>query len=134
MRFSSYQTDGLYDELFETQGQPRQNGRSLVEKIESLPDGELLRRQRAAERALLQLGITFNVYGDGEGTERIWPFDLVPRIVSANEWDWIERGLKQRIMALNLFIDDIYTDQKILKDRKIPEEIIRSARSFRDPC
>ena len=80
------------------------------------------------------MGITFNVYGDGAGTEKIWPFDLLPRIIGATEWEWIERGLKQRIHALNLFINDIYHDQKIIKDRVIPEEIIHSASSFRPSC
>ena len=73
------------------------------------------------------MGITFNVYGDTAGTERIFPFDLIPRIIPAAEWDHIERGLKQRIHALNAFIDDIYHDQKILKDGVIP------ARSDRSP-
>ena len=80
------------------------------------------------------MGITFNVYGDSAGTERIFPFDLIPRIVRAEEWDWIERGLKQRIHALNEFIDDIYHDQKILKDKIIPEEIIKSATFYRPQC
>src|SRR5215210_1324489 len=101
---------------------------------EALPVGELRRRQQAAEKTLLQMGITFNVYGAQDGTERIWPFDLVPRIVPAYEWERIERGLKQRITALNLFIDDIYHDQKILRDKVIPEEVIRSASSYRPVC
>jgi uncharacterized circularly permuted ATP-grasp superfamily protein len=92
------------------------------------------RCQRAAERLLLQLGITFNVYGDSAGTERIFPFDLIPRILRAEECTWIERGLKQRIRALNAFIDDIYHDQKILKDKIIPEEVIRSAIFYRPQC
>ena len=70
------------------------------------------------------MGITFNVYGDTAGTERIFPFDLIPRIVPAPEWERIERGLKQRIHALNAFIDDIYHDQKILKDGVIPREVV----------
>jgi uncharacterized circularly permuted ATP-grasp superfamily protein len=102
--------------------------------METLPAGELLRRQQSAERALLHMGITFNVYGDSAGTERIFPFDLVPRIVAASEWDHIERGLKQRIHALNLFLDDIYHQQRIVKDGVIPAEIIRSAKSFRPSC
>ena len=89
-----------------------------------MPDGELLRRQRSAERALLHMGITFSVYGDSAGTERIFPFDLVPRIVAAREWNCIERGLKQRISALNLFIDDIYHEQSILKDGVVPADIV----------
>ena len=80
------------------------------------------------------MGITFNVYGDAAGTEKIFPFDIIPRIVSAEEWSPIERGLRQRVHALNLFIDDIYHDQKILKEGVIPAEVIFSAKSFRKPC
>lgn len=120
--------------MFFQDGRPRAGSRLLTERIESLVDGELMRRQKAAERALLRLGITFTVYGDSAGTERIFPFDLIPRIVEAGDWDWLERGLKQRVQALNLFIDDIYQERKILRDGVVPEEIVRSARSFRPPC
>ena len=116
MRFHSYQRDGFYDEMFEADGIPRPQARLLLETIESLEEGQLHRYQAAAERLLLEPGITFNVYGDSAGTERIFPFDLIPRILTAEEWDWIERGLHQRIRALNLFIDDIYHEQKILGD------------------
>ena len=102
--------------------------------IDALPAGEIERRQRSAERALLAMGITFNVYGDDAGTERIFPFDLIPRIVSAAEWRTIERGLKQRIHALNLFIDDVYHDQKILKDGVIPADVLETAKSLRAQC
>jgi uncharacterized circularly permuted ATP-grasp superfamily protein len=102
--------------------------------IDTLPPGEIERRQRSAERALMAMGITFNVYGDNEGTERIFPFDLVPRIVSAAEWRTIERGLKQRIRALNLFIDDIYHERRILKDRVIPAHVLETAASLRPQC
>src|ERR1700749_552910 len=102
--------------MFEAGSLPRPFARALIQFIDALPDGELLRRQRSAERVLMNMGITFNVYGDSAGTERIFPFDLVPRIVAAAEWNDIERGLKQRIHALNLFIDDLYHDQRIIKD------------------
>jgi uncharacterized circularly permuted ATP-grasp superfamily protein len=134
VRFSSYQTDGFYDEMFAADGTPRDHVRLLVDTIESLLGDNLLRYKQAAERLLLQMGITFNVYGDTAGAERIFPFDLIPRIVSAAEWDRVERGLKQRVRALNAFIDDIYHDQKILKDGVIPAEVILSADSFRRPC
>ncbi len=134
MQFGSYQTGGFYDELFLADGSPRPEFRRLVDRIDSLPEGDFLRRQKAAERDLMHMGITFNVYGDGRGQERILPFDLVPRLVTAEEWDRIERGLRQRIRALNLFLDDIYHDQKILKDRIVPEQIIRSAQGFRQAC
>jgi uncharacterized circularly permuted ATP-grasp superfamily protein len=134
MELSSYQTQGFYDEMIDTDGKAREEARLLLETIQSLEEGELLRCQRVAEALLLQMGITFNVYGDSAGTERIFPFDLIPRIVRAEEWDWVERGLKQRIHALNEFIDDIYHDQKILKDKIIPEEIIKSATFYRPQC
>ena len=134
MQFTKYQTEGFYDEMFEHDGSARPEAQLLLDTIESLEEGQLQRCQHAAERLLLQMGITFNVYGDSAGTERIFPFDLIPRIVRAEEWDWIERGLKQRIHALNEFIDDIYHDQKILKDKIIPEEVIHSATFYRPQC
>jgi uncharacterized circularly permuted ATP-grasp superfamily protein len=134
MRFKGYQPGTFYDEMFDVHCEPRAAARALVQLIEAMTDGELLRRQQSAERALLNMGITFNVYGDSAGTERIFPFDLVPRIVAAAEWTWIEHGLTQRIRALNQFIDDIYHDQKIVKDGVIPAEIISTASSFRKQC
>src|SRR5262252_920846 len=134
MHFSGYQTEGFYDEMFCSDGAVRPHARLVQEIIESLSAGQLLRYKHAAERLLLQLGITFNVYGDNQGTERIFPFDLIPRIIPAAEWDYIERGLKQRIHALNEFIDDIYHDQRILKDHVIPEEVICSATFYRPQC
>ena len=134
MQFSSYQTEGFYDEMFQADGTARPHFQLVQEIIQSLSDGQLLRYKHAAERLLLQLGITFNVYGDTAGTERIFPFDLIPRIIPAHEWDRIERGLKQRIHALNAFIDDIYHDQKILKDGAIPAEVVTSAVSYRKQC
>ena len=134
MRLEAYDRGGFHDEMFDDAGGVRPEARMLLETIQSLDEGQLLRCQRAAERLLLQLGITFNVYGDSAGTEKIFPFDLIPRIVGSAEWDWIERGLKQRIHALNAFIDDIYHDQKILKDKVIPEEVIRSATFYRPQC
>src|SRR5919198_506052 len=134
MRFSHYDTGEFFDEMFRDGTSPRASARALIQFIDALPDGELIRRQRAAERALLNLGITFNVYGDSAGTERIFPFDLVPRIVTAAEWLTIERGLKQRIYALNLFINDVYHEQRIVKDGVVPAEVIGSATSFRSQC
>ncbi len=134
MRFAAYDTTGFYDELFDSNGSPRPQAQLLINTIESLSDGQLLRYQHAADRLLLQMGITFNVYADSAGTERIFPFDLIPRIVTAPEWQRIERGLRQRIHALNEFIDDIYHDQKILKDSVIPREVIFSANSYRPQC
>src|SRR6478736_1202266 len=124
MLFASYDTEGFYDEMFEDDGSPRPHARLLLETVEGLSDGHLLRYKHAAERLLLQMGITFNVYGDAAGTERIFPFDLIPRIIAASEWERIERGLQQRVRALNAFIDDIYHEQKILRDGTIPSEVV----------
>ncbi len=134
MQFTAYDTDGFFDEMFEADGRPRAGSALLVQRIHGLPQGELLQRQRAAEQALLHMGITFNVYGDEAGTERIFPFDVIPRIVEAADWALIERGLKQRIQALNLFIDDVYQAQHIINDGIVPAFLINSAKCFLRPC
>jgi uncharacterized circularly permuted ATP-grasp superfamily protein len=134
VRFNQYQPGDFYDELFEAAGQPRAESYPLINRINSLPEGELLRRLQSARNALFKLGATFNVYGDDQGTERILPFDIIPRILSAQEWQFLERGLKQRIFALNLFLADIYSDQKIIKDGIIPVSLIESAKGFLPPC
>ena len=134
MQFTAYDTAGFFDEMFEADGRPRAGAALLVQRIHGLPAGELLRRQRAAEQALLHMGITFNVYGDAAGTERIFPFDVIPRIVAASDWALIERGLKQRIQALNLFIDDIYQAQHIINDGIVPAFLIQSAKCLLPPC
>lgn len=129
-----YDTLGFFDEIFEATGEPRPEARLLMQTIDALPEGELQLRQQAAEKAFLQAGITFNVYGDDAGVEKIFPFDIIPRIVSAKEWAFIEAGLRQRIEALNLFLNDIYSDQKIVNDGEIPREMIASASGFREQC
>jgi uncharacterized circularly permuted ATP-grasp superfamily protein len=134
MRLDSYQTENFYDEMFEPDGHPRSRTARLAERLLSLSDGELERRQTAADLTLLNMGITFSVYGHSAGTEKVWPFDIIPRIVELDEWNRIERGLKQRITALNLFIDDVYDKARILKDKVVPEELLHSAKCFLDPC
>jgi uncharacterized circularly permuted ATP-grasp superfamily protein len=132
--FRTYDPGDCFDELIGPDGRPRPGARLLVEKIESLPEGQLAMRQKAAEAMLLKMGITFNVYGREEGTEKIMPFDIIPRIVSADDWRQIENGLKQRIFALNEFIQDLYNERKILKDKVVPEELILSSRTYRREC
>ena len=134
MEIDGYNTESHYDELFEPDGQPRKSAVPLINRINTLPDRELRRRQLGAESALLQSGVTFSVYGGEAGTDKIFPFDIIPRIVSPRDWEYIERGLKQRIYALNLFLDDIYNEQKILRNKKIPDELVTSAKSFRPEC
>lgn len=134
MQFEQYNPGEFYDELFAAQGEPRPEAALLIERINSLSIEELQQRQKAAQQALFKLGVTFNVYSDDEGTERILPFDIIPRILPAQEWEQLERGLKQRIHALNLFLTDIYGDQKIIQDGVIPAELIQSASGFLQPC
>ena len=134
MRFDNYEPGDFYDELFVDKGKPRPEAIPLLERINSLPDGEVKRRHQAAQIALMNMGVTFNVYSEGEGTERIFPFDIIPRIVSAEEWPYLEKGLKQRIFALNLFINDIYNERKIIRDSVIPSQLIESATGFLKPC
>lgn len=134
MNFNEYDTQGFYDELIAPDGKPHPDAAPLVEQINALPAKDLLRRQKAAERVLHQQGITFSVYGDKKGTEKIFPFDIIPRVVPAAEWEALEKGLKQRIKALNLFIDDIYNDQKILKDNVVPKSLVLSSECYLKQC
>jgi uncharacterized circularly permuted ATP-grasp superfamily protein len=134
MVFHAYQSGKFFDEIFAEDGAPRQQSSGFVQKLTRLSEGELQSRQKAADTALYNMGITFAVYGNEEGTEKVWPFDIVPRIIDPAEWETIERGLKQRVRALNLFIDDIYHERRILNDKIIPESLIITATSLRGPC
>lgn len=134
MDLSNYILDDFYDEMFEAPGKPRPASAPLAKRLAKLPIDELLTRQRAAEAAMMRMGITFNVYSDNQGVEKTFPFDIIPRIVSAKEWSHTDEGLKQRIKALNLFVDDIYHDQKIIKDKVIPREIVESSKGLRKQC
>ncbi len=134
MKFRDYETNGFFDEMIGESGRPRSAVRHLARNLEALPEGELIARQKSADRALVQMGITFNVYGESAGVEKTLPFDLVPRIISGSEWTRIERGLRQRIHALNLFIDDLYHEQKIVKDAVVPFHVIASSKGFRQQC
>ncbi|HIG53169.1 MAG TPA: circularly permuted type 2 ATP-grasp protein [Candidatus Latescibacteria bacterium] len=134
MNLANYDTEGFYDELFGAQGRPKADAALLIERLGQFSDGELQRRQQAAELALLNMGITFNVYHDDAGSEKIMPFDIVPRIVVGEDWALLERGLKQRIEALNLFLDDIYHEQKIVKDGVIPQFVIESSKGYMPTC
>lgn len=129
--FHNYLLNSSYDEMFTNDGEVRQHYRPLLDKILEMPSEELRRRKQAADLSFLHQGITFTVYGRTEGTERIFPHDLLPRIITAKEWSTIEQGLTQRITALNMFLHDIYHDQKILDDKVVPRELIYSCPHFR---
>jgi uncharacterized circularly permuted ATP-grasp superfamily protein len=129
--FVNYQLDNSYDEMFESPGVPRAHYRTLHKTLMGMAPEELRRTQQAADLTFLHEGITFTVYGNKEGTERIFPNDLVPRIIPAVEWAKIEKGLTQRITALNIFLKDIYHQGQILSDGVVPRELIYSCRHFR---
>lgn len=130
----TYNPGNFYDELFVEPGVPRPEAALLVQRISALPLTTLEQQQQAAQNMLFKLGVTFNVYSDNQGTERIFPFDVIPRIMPQSEWDWLEQGLKQRIDALNHFLDDIYNEQRILNDRVVPRHVVESASGFLKPC
>lgn len=134
MQLEEYNPEDFYDELFLDKGQPRPQAASLIKWMQDLGAQELQQHQETVQIALFKLGITFNVYSDRQGVERVFPFDIIPRIISAQEWEKLEKGLKQRIMALNLFLGDIYGEQRILTDGKIPPQVINSAAGFLKPC
>ena len=129
--FEQYDVDGLFDEMFATDGSPRSHYRPMADRLKVLGAEAFARRVRMADITFRNQGITFTVYGDNRGVEKIFPFDLMPRLVPADEWDVIERGLVQRITALNLFCQDIYHDQRILREKIIPAELIYGAKMFR---
>jgi uncharacterized circularly permuted ATP-grasp superfamily protein len=123
-----------YDEMFDSPATPRAHYASLHESLIELGPEELERRDRVADLTMRQQGITFTVYGRDQGVERIIPFDPIPRLIAPNEWDRIERGLKQRVRALNLFIHDVYHERLILKDRIVPPELVFGATGYRREC
>ena len=127
----SYDPSTFYDEMFRPGGEIRPHYRRLAERLSTLPETEFDQRRAAVDLAFLRRGVTFTVYNNAEGTERIFPFDLIPRIIPAAEWRRIEAGLIQRITALNLFLHDLYHGQKILKDKVVPAAQILSAKHFR---
>ncbi|HXQ79699.1 MAG TPA: circularly permuted type 2 ATP-grasp protein [Opitutaceae bacterium] len=126
-----YEAGEFFDEMYATGGEVRPHYRLLAERLGSLAIPEFERRRAAVDLAFLRRGITFTVYNDAEGTERIFPFDLIPRIIPAQEWSRLEAGLIQRITALNLFLHDLYHEQKILRDKVVPAAQVLSAKHFR---
>ncbi len=126
-----YLLDNTYDEMFTEDGMVRPHYAEVLETFLNLPPEEIARRKRSVDLSFLTQGITFNVYGHGEGTEKIFPYDLLPRIITGAEWQHIEKGLTQRITALNLFLHDVYNEGKILNDGHVPREIVYSCRQFR---
>lgn len=129
--FLTYRFDEAYDEMFESPSVPRPHYQALYRTLLDLPPEELRKSQQAADLSFLHQGITFTVYDNEEGTERIFPNDLLPRIIPAGEWQTVERGLTQRITALNLFLKDVYHEGRILSEGVVPRELVYTCRHFR---
>ncbi len=129
--FDKYELDGAFDEMFDSNGDVRPHYASLFDMLQESPAAELKRAKQESDLIFLNQGITFTVYGKEEGTERIFPHDLLPRIVTLKEWELIEAGLTQRITALNLFLQDIYHGGRILDDGVVPRELVYTCKYFR---
>ncbi len=128
---SAYASDGYWDEMFSAEGEVRPGYRALARQLATLQPSQLERRQNAADLSFRTRGITFAVNQDSEGVEKIMPFDLIPRIITADDWRLIELGLAQRVRALNLFLHDIYHDQHIIVDGQVPAELVFGAQGYR---
>ena len=124
----------LWDELLEADGSPRAASSELVQQLKGLGLAELQQRQDLAELDIVGMGITFTVYSDGRGIDRAWPFDVVPRVIAADEWRLIEQGLAQRLRAINMFIDDVYHEQRVIRDGVFPAELLAHSVNFRQEC
>jgi uncharacterized circularly permuted ATP-grasp superfamily protein len=132
--WKNYSTGGVYDELLTPFGQSRQGAGKVVQYLRSLNETEIQQRREAASVAMQMMGITFTVYQGDEGIDRVWPFDIIPRIIPASEWRHTDAGLKQRVQALNMFIADVYDRQQIIRDGVFPREILDQSTNFRAEC
>lgn len=132
--WNSYDSSPHFDELIGKKGKPREYTKGLVEHLKNLDDTELENRRLLAEATIKEMGVSFTVYTDEGNIDRAWPFDIIPRLISAEQWDKTAAGLKQRLKALNMFIGDLYDKQKIIKDGIIPERLITESANFRPEC
>ncbi|HWM18922.1 MAG TPA: circularly permuted type 2 ATP-grasp protein [Ilumatobacteraceae bacterium] len=122
------------DELIDRDGKPRPVAAALMSMLDRLGPEELTELQRVAEIEILTMGITFTVYSDGANLDRTWPFDLIPRVISGDEWSLVERGLIQRLVALNHFIDDVYNERRVIADGVFPLELLTGSANYRAQC
>src|ERR1700681_509827 len=129
--FEDYHVGPFYDEMFSAPDVPLPHYAKIFEKLGAMMPAQFEERRQHAELSFLLQGIAFTVYSDGRGTERLLPFDLIPRIIPNSEWQRIDRGLAQRVVALNLFLQDVYGKQRIFADKQIPRALIYSCKNFR---
>ncbi|MBD5769664.1 circularly permuted type 2 ATP-grasp protein [Marinomonas colpomeniae] len=131
---NQYNSSDFFDELIDEKGGFRAPAKQLLGYLDSLSEDELEKRRTTAEATIQEMGISFTVYTEEGNIDRAWPFDIVPRTIEASDWKIAEAGLKQRLKALNLFINDLYHDQNVIKDGIIPEHIIKESKNFRPEC
>jgi uncharacterized circularly permuted ATP-grasp superfamily protein len=131
---NDYRLSDAYDELIQADGRPRPAAKPLFDYLASVDASVLERRRAAVDAAIMAMGITFTVYSDAGNIDRAWPFDIIPRIIPRREWERVEAGLKQRLTALNLFINDLYNEQRIVKDGVFPIEVLAGSKNFRTQC
>jgi len=134
LNWKSYNPGIFYDELVSAPGKPRPSARSLVRYLGSLTNQEWRQRKDSVAAAIKTMGISFTVYSEGSNIDREWPFDVIPRIITSSEWEVTSKGLEQRLRALNCFIDDIYNDGKIFKDKVVPRDMIMESGNYRKIC
>ena len=136
MRFGTknYSAEGFYDELIGADGNARPHAQLLADYFSEMQPQELIDRQHAVDSTIVDMGISFTIYTQGDNIDRAWPLDIIPRAMPGSEWDHVERGLVQRVRALNLFIDDLYNERRILKDKILPAELIDSSKNYLAPC
>lgn len=132
--WDEYQPNDFYDELISSPGNARKPAQKLLSYLKSLDSTDISSRKLAAESAIKDMGISFTVYTDEGNIDRAWPFDIIPRVIDKKQWDKTDAGLKQRLQALNMFIDDLYNDQKIIKDGIVPEYILKQSTNYRKEC
>ena len=129
-----YDLGDFFDEMYSNDGNVRPHYQDLSAALDSVSADRISQLQHSADKTQMNMGMTFNVYHDNQGIEKILHLDIIPRILPNDEWQHLERGLKQRISALNLFINDVYNDQKSLKDKIVPEDLILGSKDFLKPC
>lgn len=132
--WKGYQAGDFFDELITAKGGARTAARQALRFLQGLPEDEMGARRRSADLAIREMGISFTVYTEGGNIDRAWPFDIIPRIITAKEWAQVSLGLQQRSRALNCFIDDVYNRQRILADGVVPAEIVLDSPNFKAPC
>ena len=132
--WNEYQPGDFYDEIISTPGNARKPAQKLLKYLKSLSEGDIASRKLAAESTIREMGVSFTVYTEEGNIDRAWPFDIIPRVIAKKQWEQTAAGLEQRLTALNLFIDDLYHDQKIIKDGIIPEFVLKQSKNYRKEC